>query len=217
MELKFTNINILKGGIVMPFNVNNNFNNNQGAMNNNADKKKTNFRIGKLWGSDGQLDISIWVAQSGVFTTLTIKSAIGKDPATGVNVLEQKMPGDLPRFYMSISLVKALLQCIDSYTPEEIARINFEFDKDQKGGKLSIIGDGNVIKMTIDSKKQQGARTITFDPISAGSKNIHATFLVFCEYMKIAYKKALYNKLDPDEFAMAVGGGSDNDNDDMPI
>lgn len=201
----------------MPFNVNNNFNNNQGGLNNATDKKKTNFRIGKLWGSDGQLDISVWVAQSGVFTTLTIKSAIGKDPATGTNVLEQKMPGDLPRFYMSISLVKAFLQCIESYTADDISRINFEYDKDQRGGKLSIIGDGNVIKMTIDSKKQQGHRTITFEATSVGSKNIHSTFLVFCEYMKIAYKKALYNKLDPDEFAMAVGNGGNDDNDDIPI
>ena len=59
----------------MPFNVNNNFNNNQQGTT-NTDKKKTNFRIGKIWGSDGQLEVSVWVADMGVQTTLRIKSAV---------------------------------------------------------------------------------------------------------------------------------------------
>lgn len=204
----------------MSFSVNNNFNNvntNTQGANNNTDKKKTNFRIGKIWGSDGQLDVSIWVANMGVLTTLSIKSAIGKDPSTGANVFEQKMPGDIPRFYMNIELVYAFLTCVEKFTKDDIANINLVFDKGTSG-KLSIIGDGTSIKMTIDSNKQQGSRTMTFESISAGNKNIHSSFLVFCEYMKIAYKKALYNKLDPEEFAMAVGnGGNDDNNDDLPI
>ena len=216
MEPKVTILNILKGGIVMPFNVNNNFNNNQQGAS-TTDKKKTNFKIGKIWGSDGQLEVGVWVADMGVLTTLRIKSAIGKDPSTGANVFEQKMPGDLPSFYMNINFVQAFLNTIDRIPVDDIANINFMLDKGSNGGKLTINGDGNTIKITIDSNKQQGSRTMTFEPINTGVRFVHASFITFCEYMRIAYKKALYQKLDPEEFAMAVGNGGNDDNDDLPI
>lgn len=193
----------------MPFNTNNNFNNN--SNNNGGDKKKTNFRLGKVWGSDGQLDVSIWVADKGVRAILSIKSAVGKDPSTGANVLEQKMPNELPRFFMNIDLLRAFNDAVEA-TPD-LGSVNIVLDKGN-AGKLTIIGQGSSIKLTIDSAKQ-GSRTITFDSIGVGNKNIHAAFRNLCEYMKIAYRKALTNKLDPEEFGMAVNGG-DND-DDLPI
>ena len=201
----------------MPFNVNNNFNNNQQGTT-NTDKKKTNFRIGKIWGSDGQLEVSVWVADMGVQTTLRIKSAIGKDPSTGNNVFEQKMPGDLPSFYMNVNYVKAFLNAVDKLNDDNLANINVVLDKSfgGQGSKLSVIGDGNTIKITIDTTKS-GSRSMTFEPISTGVKNVHASFMVFCEYMRIAYKKALYSKLDPEEFAMAVGNGGNDENDEIPI
>lgn len=193
----------------MPFNTNNNFNNN--SNNNGGDKKKTNFRLGKVWGSDGQLDVSIWVADTGVRAILSIKAAVGKDPSTGANVLEQKMPNELPRFFMNIDLLRAFIDVVDA-TPD-LGSINIVLDKGN-AGKLTVAGQGSSIKITIDSAKQ-GSRTITFDSIGVGNKNIHAAFRNLCEYMKIAYRKALTNKLDPEEFSMAVNGG-DND-DDLPI
>lgn len=193
----------------MPFNTNNNFNNN--SNNNGGDKKKTNFRLGKVWGSDGQLDVSIWVADTGVRAILSIKAAVGKDPSTGANVLEQKMPNELPRFFMNIDLLRAFIDVVEA-TPD-LGSINIVLDKGN-AGKLTIVGQGSSIKLTIDSAKQ-GSRTITFDSIGVGNKNIHAAFRNLCEYMKIAYRKALTNKLDPEEFSMAVNGG-DND-DDLPI
>ena len=193
----------------MPFNTNNNFNNN--SNNNGGDKKKTNFRLGKVWGSDGQLDVSIWVADTGVRAILSIKAAVGKDPSTGANVLEQKMPNELPRFFMNIDLLRAFIDVVEA-TPD-LGSVNIVLDKGN-AGKLTIIGQGSSIKLTIDSAKQ-GSRTITFDSIGVGNKNIHAAFRNLCEYMKIAYRKALTNKLDPEEFGMAVNGG-DND-DDLPI
>lgn len=192
----------------MGFQTNNNFNN---TNNQNGDKKKTNFRIGKIWGSDGQLDVSVWVADTGARTILSIKSAVGKDPSTGNNVYEQKMPNELPRFFMNADLSRAFIEAVES-TPD-LGSLNMTIDK---GGnnRLSIVGQGNSIKLTIDSPKQ-GSRTITFDSTSVGSKNIHASFKNLIEYIKIGYKKAITAKLDPDEFAMAVG--SDDSNDDMPI
>ena len=189
----------------MAFTTNNNFNNNTNQ--NGGDKKKTNFRLGKVWGSDGQLDISVWVADTGVRAILSIKQAVGKDPSTGANVLEQKMPNELPRYFMNIDLLRAFIDVVDA-TPD-LGTLNIVLDKGT-AGKLTINGQGNSIKMTIDSQKQ-GSRTITFDSVSVGSKNIHASFRNLIEYLKIAYKKALTNKLDPDEFGMAVNGENSED------
>ena len=91
----------------MGFQTNNNFNN---TNNQNGDKKKTNFRIGKIWGSDGQIDVSVWVADTGARTILSIKSAVGKDPSTGNNVYEQKMPNELPRFFMNLDLSRVFIE-----------------------------------------------------------------------------------------------------------
>lgn len=188
--------------------MNNNFNN---SNNQTGDKKKTNFRIGKIWGSDGQLDVSIWVVDTGPRTILSIKSAVGKDPSTGNNVYEQKMPNELPRFFMNVDLSRAFIEAVED--TQDLGAINIVLDK---GGnnKLTVVGQGNSIKMTIDSAKQ-GSRTITFDSTPVGSKNIHASFKNLVEYIKFGYKKALTNKLDPDEFGMALG--SDESNDDLPI
>lgn len=192
----------------MAFQMNNNFNN---SNNQNGDKKKTNFRIGKIWSSDGQLDVSVWVADTGARTILSIKSAVGKDPSTGNNVYEQKMPNELPRFFMNVDLSRAFIEAVESTS--DLGAINIVLDK---GGnnKLTVVGQGNSIKMTLDSPKQ-GSRTITFDSTPVGSKNIHAAFKNLVEYIKFGYKKALTNKLDPDEFGMAIG--SDESNDDLPI
>jgi hypothetical protein len=191
----------------MGFTPNNNFNANQ---NNGGEKKKTNFRLGKIWGSDGQMDVSIWVADTGVRAILSIKAAVGKDPSTGANVLEQKMPNELPRYFMNLDLMRAFIDIVDSTT--DLGTLNVVLDKGN-AGKLTVAGQGSSIKVTIDSAKQ-GSRSITFDSVACGNTNIHAAFKNLNELIKIAYKKALTNKLDPEEFGMAVGG---SDDDELPI
>lgn len=193
----------------MAFNQNNNFNN---SNSNGGEKKKENFKIGKLWGSDGQLEVSMWVPPTGARAILRIKSVVGKDPSTGASVLEQKMPNELPGFFMDINVLKAFLVAVEGAS--DYGALSFVIDK---GGnnKLTVAGQGGTIKMTIDSAKN-GSRTITFESVAMGNKNVHAAFMNLHEYLKIAYRKALTSKLDPDEFALAVGGGN-NDEDDLPI
>jgi len=190
----------------MGFNMNNNYNNT--TNNGGGEKKKTNFRIAKIWGSDGQLDISVWVSDTGVKTILSIKSAVGKDPSTGANVFEQKMPNELPRFFMNVDLLCALNEVLQSTSTSDYGTINISLNK-STSEKMTIVGQGNSIKITIDTSKN-GSRTITLDSIAVGSTNVHASFKNFTKYIGIAYKKALTAKLDPDEFAM-VAGGSDED------
>lgn len=193
----------------MAFSPNNSFNNNT----TNSGEKKTNFRIGKIWGSDGQLEVSLWIANTGVRAILRIKSAVGKDPSTGATVLEQRKPNELPGFFMNIDVLKAFIDYVATVT--DYGSMSFSIDKGNNN-KLTVIGQGNTIKMTIDSQKL-GSKTITFDSIAVGNKNIHAAFMNLIEYIKICYKKALTNKLDPDEFGMVVGSSSSDDNDDLPI
>lgn len=192
----------------MGFQMNNNFNN---SNNQGGEKKKTNFNIGKIWGADGQLSVSLWIADTGVKTILSIKSAVGKDPSTGNNVYEQKMPNELPRFFMTIDTALAFI--ISCENAADLGTVNFVLDKGNNN-KLTVAGQGTSIKMTIDTPKQ-GSRTITFESTPVGSTNIHASFKNLIEYIKIGYKKSLINKLDPDEFGMVLG--SDDSDDNSPI
>lgn len=189
----------------------NNYNN--GNTNSGDGEKRTNFPVCKLWGSNGTLNVSIWCSDSGVFTILSGKSAVGKDPSTGNNVYEQKKPSELPRFFFNISLLKALIDSCENVDPSQI---NIVIDKGQKGGKLSIVGSATDIKFTIDSGKPGiGSRTITIPAISINGKSIHSDFAIFLDYMKTCYKKALYQKLDNDEFGTAIASSNDDDN--LPV
>ena len=188
----------------MGFTNNNNFNN---SGNQGGEKKKTNFKIGKIWGSDGVMDISFWCADTGVRTILSIKSAVGKDPSTGNNVFEQKMPNELPRFFMAANILNAFIDIVDSAS--DLGSLNFTIDKGNNN-KLTVMGQGNQIKITIDSQKQ-GSRSITLDAIIANGKPSHADFRILVDYLRIAYKKAMTAKLDPDEFGMVAGDNGDDD------
>ena len=194
----------------MSFNNNNNFNN---SGNQGGEKKKTNFRIGKIWGSDGQLDVSMWLSDTGARTILSIKSAVGKDPSTGANVLEQKMPNELPRFFLAANVMKAVIDAVAA-TPD-LGKISLTVDKGNNN-KLTVMGQGNQIKITIDSQKQ-GSRTITLDGVIVSGNCVHADFLVLVDYLKICYKKAITAKLDPDEFGMAVADSNGEDDGNVPF
>ena len=191
----------------MAFNNNNNFNNS--VNNQGGDKKKTNFKIGKIWGADGVLEVAVWCADTGVRSILSIKAAVGKDPSTGNNVLEQKIPNELPRFFMDAALMNAFINGVAQVS--DLGTMNLVIDKGNNN-KLTVMGQGNQIKFTIDHPKC-GSRTITLDSVAINGKAIHANFNILIEYLKLAYKKALINKLDPDEFGMVTGGENNGEDD----
>lgn len=181
----------------MPFQNSNGFNN----QNNNAsgEKKKTNFPVGRLWGSDAIMNISIWNSDSAVYTIFSIKQAVGKDPSTGANVFEQKMPNELPRVFMNSDYLRALLTALKK---ADANNVNIAISP-KHGTKMSIVGNNGQVKITVETEKQ-GSRTITFDPISCGSSNVNAAWFNMMELLDVAMKKALYAKLDPEEFGTAV-------------
>lgn len=173
----------------------NNNTNNQGG-----EKKKSNFRVGRIYGTDGTIDVSIWNSdKGGVYTILSIKSAVGKDPSTGANVYEQKMSGELPSIFMNLELIRAFL---DGVKGHDVATLNFTIDT-KRGSKLTMQGSDDAVKITIENQKT-GTRTITLDAVPIGNVNVHANVLNLISMIEICFKKALSNKLDPEEFAMAV-------------
>ncbi len=173
----------------------NNNTNNQGG-----EKKKSNFRVGRIYGTDGTIDVSIWNSdKGGVYTILSIKSAVGKDPSTGANVYEQKMSGELPSIFMNLELIRAFL---DGVKGLDVATLNFTIDT-KRGSKLTMQGSADAVKITIENQKT-GTRTITLDAVPIGNVNVHANVLNLISMIEICFKKALSNKLDPEEFAMAV-------------
>lgn len=182
-----------------------NYNGSNNSMNQGGEKKKTNFRVGKVYGTDGTIDVSIWNSdKGGVYAILSCKAAVGKDPSTGANVYEQKMSGELPSIFMNMELVCAFLEITKVADP---STMNISIDT-KRGSKMSVVGSGSDVKITIDNTKT-GTRTITLAATPVGSGNIHANFKNLCKMLEICYKKAIHNKLDPDEFGMAM---SDEDN-----
>jgi hypothetical protein len=186
-------------------------NNNYGVNNNNGggEKKKTNFRVGKVYGIDGIIDVSVWNSdKGGVYTIMSIKAAVGKDPSTGGNVYEQKMSGELPSIFMNADILRAIIEGVKGC--KDYGTINASIDT-KRGSKMSIVGNGNQIKITIDNQKT-GTRTCTLESLQVGTSTIHSSFLNLMSLLDICFKKAIRNKLDPEEFAMALsgeGGSSD--------
>lgn len=180
------------------------------AGNNSGEKKKTNFRVGRVYATDGTVDVSVWNSdKGGCFCILSIKAAVGKDPSTGTNVYEQKMSGELPSMVMNLEMVRAFLEVVKKQDPENL---NFKLDTN-RGSSITVVGAGSSIKVTIENAKN-GTRTVTFDAVPVGSTNVHANWRNLVDMVEICFKKALRNKLDPEEFAMV---GEDENSSDLPI
>lgn len=182
----------------MAFMNNGGFNN----SNNGGDKKKSNFRVGKLYGDDGIMDISVWKSDTGIFTIISIKSSVGKDPSTGAPVYEQKAPNELPRVFLNGSKLCTL---IEAMTKNDPAKANFTLDG---RSKLVFQSTNGAIKITINDAKN-GDRTITFKSVTCADATIFAEYSMMIEYLKMCYRKMLTNKLDPEEFAVVINGGND--------
>ena len=191
-------------------------NNNQGGGQ-DGNKPKSNFRVGKIYGTDGICDISIWKSEKGggVYGILSIKSAIGKDPSSGGNVYEQKMSSELPSIFLNAELLRTIVE----YTKnKEVSTIDAIIDT-KRGSKLTIKGSSSEVRMTIENQKT-GSRTITIPAISVGMDMVHANFLNMIDFIDICLKKAIRNKLDPNEFGMVVGGDESSEGssaDDSPF
>lgn len=194
----------------MAFNNSNygNFNNNN-SNNGGEPKKKSNFRVGKLYGSDGILDVSVWNSdKGGVYCILNIKQAVGKDPSTGMNVYEQKMPNELPSVFMNVEAVRTVLEYL-KMTP--VDQLNGKYDAGQSS--IEFTSSGADVKITLNGKA--GTRTITLKANTIGNKNINSSMLNLIDFLEIGFKYTKLAKLDTEAFGnvLTSEGGTGEAND----
>lgn len=182
------------------FNSNNNnqYNNNGGGNNQQQpqQQQKKNFPVGKLYGSDGIMDISIWNAGSAMFTLIGIKQSVGKDPANGKDVYEQKPPKELPRLFLYPNDVVVIRNVLSEIDDPGATSIRFEFNNKSV---LTIVGQGSSFKFTLNDNKI-GERSITFKGTKVGDKYRFGDWELIKDYCEIAYEKGKRRKLDPEEF-----------------
>ena len=166
-----------------------------------GDKKRTNFPVGRLFGSDGKLNVTIWNSDSAVYTIIAIAQSVGKDPTTGANVYEQKAPNELPRVFLNPENLETLLLGMNDI---DINGTTTHVLPLKNGSKFTIAVNNGKVTLTTETQKQ-GSRSITFEPITFASSNINGNWNLFKKYLTIASNKALVAKLDPNEFAMVMG------------
>jgi len=193
----------------MPFQ-NSGFNNQNSSS---GEKKKTNWPVGRLFCSDAVMNLSIWNSDSAVYTIFAIKEARGKDPSTGANIYEQKMPNELPRVFMNPEALRGFIEGakaldITTNTTVQVPQKN--------GSKITITTNDSQVKITLETQKQ-GSRTATFEPVPFGATKVNAQWKNMLTLLDIAMKKALFAKLDPEEFAMAMGGNNGDGDEEVPI
>jgi len=186
----------------MPFQNSNGFNNQNNAQ---GEKKRTNFPVGRLYATDAILNITVWVSDSTVYTIFSAKQAVGKDPSTGANVYEQKMPNELPRIFMNPEYLRAFVEAAKQTDITKGGELKIS---PKRGSTLTVTGNNGQVKITMETEK--GSRTATFEPITCGSATINSSWRNLITFCEVALKKALYAKLNPEEFSFAMGGGEES-------
>lgn len=190
------------------------FQSNYGGGNSNnqqqdGEKKKTNFPLGRFYGSDGLLVLSIWLSQSSVNTIFQIKQSVGKDPGTGMNVFENKGPTEMPRIFLKPDQLRVLLEAMKT-------RDSVDYTPNEGNSRITITGiKSGDIKITIAEKKHPQPRVITFPAVPVGDTNVqNGNWANIIQVLQIALDRALLIKLNPDSFTDANPAAAD---DELPI
>ena len=193
----------------MAFMQNNNFGNNNGG--NNTGEKKS-FTVGRIYASDGQIDVGIYKSASATWITSAAKQSIGTNPATGAMAMEQAQPQQIPSAMLSVETARAFLDGTLNVDP---STINFSLNVGgPHNGTFAVQGSPAEIKLII--KDDRGERTVTLKAIPIGVKNVFAAWNNLRYWVELAYKRAMRHKLDPEEFAAEINASS-SDSDDAPF
>jgi hypothetical protein len=169
-----------------------------------SERPKTNFRIDNIWGADARMNLTIWKADTGARLVISIAQFVGKDPEKGTNIVEQKMPNELPSVYLNSTVLRAMYQFIEKQNPSSM------MGKLEMGNRaiefLSESGKA-VIKITAQDKPE---RKITFDTVTIGNETIHAGWEQFKSTVKVCLDKIATMKIDSFE-ELAPAGGKQED------
>lgn len=171
-----------------------------------GNKKKTNFNIRTIWGIEARMDISIWVADTGPKVVISVKQYVGKDVDKGTNVVEQKMPNELPNIYLNPRFVRALWQFIEKADPSNING-SLEWKKGESVEKSMTFGNDNGKATLTLEASGKGRRKITFDTVSFGGSPFHSDWEEFKAAIEICLNKITTLKMDSYE-ELNPGGNS---------
>lgn len=191
----------------MPFQNSNFGGNSNNQQQQDGEKKKTNYRLGRFFGSDAILEVTVWLSNSAVNTILQIKSAVGKDPSTGQNVYENKSPMEVPRLFLKPDQLRLFTDYIKTHDSIDWS------PSDNSHITITGINNGDI-KITIAEKKHPQPRTITFPAIPVSNGNVqNGNWKNILKILDVALDRALLIKLNPDAFSDANPTATD----DLPI
>lgn len=184
------------------------FNNNNFGNNNNGTGEKKSYRVGRVYLNDAQVDVGYYVSSSATWVTITVKQAIGTNPATGVVSFEQTLPQQLPSVMLSAEFATAFLDVTSDETKTSSLNAKFNLGGPQHSS-MTIVGSPSGVKLTVAGDK--GERSATFEVLPLGDYNSFASWKLFKQYIASAYKKSITHKMSPEDAALAVGSSETDD------
>lgn len=201
--MTFGNSNGFNGGN------NNNFN---GSNNGNNGEKKS-FTIGRIYGSNGQIDIGIYISASATWVSMLGKQSTGTNPSSGTMSIENTRPDQLPSVLLSTETAKAFLDAVDVEDRGGVLRalnadkLNFTINAGgAQHATMQVVGSDSDVKITF--KSDRGERTVSLTTIPVGpGRNAFASFENLYKHVLTGYNRAMRHKMDPNEFAAELAGG----------
>jgi hypothetical protein len=160
-------------------------NNNFGQANNNngGEQTKSNFRIGKIYGTDGIVETSCWKSGNGVlYISMSIRQQIGKDPQGRTN-FESGLAKERPSVLMRADNARAFYEYLAARKPETI-NVEFAPWADNPNSKISVIGSNNNVKVIITDQK--GKRELNVESTPIGGEYVNGNWLNFLAQFKKA-------------------------------
>lgn len=182
------------------YNNNNYQNNNYPNNGQQQQKEKTNFRFGRIKTVDARLDVGIWVNQYGISGKFLIRQACGKDPSTNAPIYENKAPMELPQGFLDREKMALFIKIVED---NEYQNLNFQLPGNTT---ISVVSEGNSIKITLTNTKTGDSRSITFEGYTNNGKVFNAQMYTLVNWLKIGYKKALTVNIEED-----TGASSDDE------
>lgn len=190
---------------------NNNFGNNM----NGGQTEKSNWKIGRIFGKNPSdpskaavLEIGLYKSKYSVFATLSVRYEMGKDSQNRIQ-FETGLNKENPSCLLNTENVESVLLLCDLLVkdPSKVSMLHYIND----GGRSKLDIKGSETSCTFTVTSEIGTKSIQFDAIPAGFTNVHGCIPALRDMLKIAQKKQLTGKLDPDEFGTAADNNNDED------
>lgn len=180
-----------------------NFNPNQQQQNPNGEPaEKRNFPVGRVYGKDGLVVVSMWKSTTGaMYASLMIKQQIGKDPK-GVTMYEQGMNKDIPNVLMRADYLRILIEECEGKSPAEINFSRPTRDNDDSS-TLALVGSAGGVQVTVTNKV--GTRTANLASVAVGDHNVYPDWKNLLDLLKGCLHAAVFCRT-ADELNVSGGG-----------